>query len=779
MSARAGSREEAVIGLLAPRWPGPEDIVAHLYDALGEAMPPRVRKRRKSLADLTSSHRGEDLDAICAELGDCAEQSLGFGGREMVASMMPAIAWRAQTLGASTPMTGIRRERAEALVREGWAPMLRKALEKTRCHFAPAEDSLEDLARSPLRAWLTCMSKRCGLDEEQLVQLVFEQDGKDDPVTRVRRWERSGRIGQVSTRHVRSQIRTGCREGWFPSFAGPDADAFADQAALLFAIARGLSHLPQEWRQALSGEVPLADIDIDATGQPLADQARRWQLLHQGAKLEALDGLVGAIRCAMMQGRERVPRLRGAIRKAIDDLPPPGRRDFQPFLKWIDAEIAARRGEAKAAGLFLDAMRGLWMRGGPVQQDLLRDALLHAVHSGADLRDQRRLWALAQNLGVEPQNQTLDASYKRLAVAATQRYGPIRDRSRGDHRRRVDAGPMPVFDRAEVKRIMETGVAAPNDLRVLGEAKGHRYSPLMLAASMGSPAHIHRLLDAGGDPGRVAPHSNVTALANALIRRKNAELFGREGREEACEALHLFLAALKPIDRSVDPDAWNVPSGDEQIRPLWHALTLFDPTVVEALLDKGVPLRSRGGDRREECVPNQSPIFSLLQARAGRERPTSNPEVIAMMTSSEAPPKLFEARLGAGSVQSTAEVRSRIPDQAESPEGRAILDPLARLWWRPMSEAEREGFGRILALLLSRGADPNQRSLTMAGEQKPPLHFAAEMGWTDVMQTLLDHGADPQQKVVKSDGTMGNAAWIYASTFGGEAAVNILRGATG
>ena len=779
MSARRPQRKEAGNGLLTPRWPSPEDIVAHLFDALGEPMSTEVRAKRKALAELTSTDRHKDRDAIYTSLVLATKEAVGPFGEILLSKTIHSLAWRADTLGIAAPLTGIPASEAEMLIRTAWAPFLQQPLRLALRHLLDTEDSFDAFIRAPLDAWLAYMTATLGLSEEEFIQLLLEEKVKGDPLARLHQWRKDGRIGDVSARTVRTQLATGYDEGWFKLAEGKDAADMAERGALLFAVARGLSHLPSAtWREAL--REPGAPGAIDDRGEPWAQHARTLQIKRQGARLPHLDLVLGSIWSALKAG-ERDPQalreMRIALRRAIEDLPSPGKRDFAPFLSWIDGEFAARTRGKDAGSKFDAAMQGFSMRGGPIQQELLWSALLQAVHHG-DLARTKRLWSCAQAMGVEPMEERLDAVHKRLAIAAEKRFGPMLHIEKGDHRRRVDSAVIPEFTRAEVERIMEAGAAAPNDLHVVGEGRGHRYSPLMLAAITGSLEHVRRLLDAGGDPGKIVPVTNTSALTQALAWRVNAERFGREDRADAKEALRLMLERLSPIDRKNDPEGWNVPCGDSQERPLMNALRLFDPEVVVALIDKGVPLCDRSKSSRAECLRGVSPVYALLQARAMRE-PVSQNEAQRQLLTSDAPQTLFETRLGAGSEYSLNDVRASMASSLQVERERKIFELVSKSFQRPLNETELHGFHQIMKLLLEHGADPEQRSATAAGELWPPLHFAAEKGWTEAMEILLAHGADPLASIRRVDGSKGPTAWTYASTFGGKEAVKLLRWATG
>ena len=71
-----------------------------------------------------------------------------------------------------------------------------------------------------------------------------------------------------------------------------------------------------------------------------------------------------------------------------------------------------------------------------------------------------------------------------------------------------------------------------------------------------------------------------------------------------------------------------------------------------------------------------------------------------------------------------------------------------RRYWRPLATTASAGDTRVVRLLLSRGADVNEKGLSFCGEGgdsfdlETPLNWAATQGHADIVRLLLERGAD-------------------------------------
>jgi uncharacterized protein len=221
-------------------------------------------------------------------------------------------------------------------------------------------------------------------------------------------------------------------------------------------------------------------------------------------------------------------------------------------------------------------------------------------------------------------------------------------------------------------------------------------TPLHLACTNRSGAMVERLLDAGAD-------------ANAALTNGETVLMtcARAGDVRAVRAL---------LSRGADVNAKE--QAHQQTALMW-AVAQRHPDVVRVLIDAHADLRARSLTYPQTVVGEQT-------QRAGRE--ALNYTVLR----GGASPLLFAARVG--DVES-----ARLLIAAGADVNDAQPDGLSALVL-----AAHSGHGRLGALLLEHGADPNA-----AGSGYTALHAAVLRSDLNLVNALVAHGADPNVTITK------------------------------
>ncbi|MBM62635.1 MAG: hypothetical protein CL484_06760 [Acidobacteria bacterium] len=229
--------------------------------------------------------------------------------------------------------------------------------------------------------------------------------------------------------------------------------------------------------------------------------------------------------------------------------------------------------------------------------------------------------------------------------------------------------------------LLEAGAAADvhNELGV---------TPLYLACENGNARLVRLLLLAGANP-QVALPSGETALMTA----------SRAGSVDAVKAL---------LDHGADVNARELTAGQSAL--MW-AVSQQHSDVVGILIDSGAKINLRSHVR---SVPTSR---STSAGRAG---------AVAVIQEGGFTPLLFAARQGdLASAQYLLDAGADVNDTA--PAGTSAL-----------VVAAHSGHGRLGALLLDYGADPNA-----AGAGYTALHAAVLRGDSPLVGKLLSHGANP------------------------------------
>lgn len=285
-------------------------------------------------------------------------------------------------------------------------------------------------------------------------------------------------------------------------------------------------------------------------------------------------------------------------------------------------------------------------------------------------------------------------------------------------------------DLESVRLLIEAGAdpSAANDLGA---------SPLWAASENGSVALVRMLLQAGADPNRSLLSGETPVMVAA--------------RAGSAQVVRLLAAAGADLDRQ----------GSRGQTALMWAAAQRHPEVVAALLEAGagldvrsdvwtqvmaVPPHSRPEYNRE--IPHGGNTALLFAVRAG-DLPSAKVLVAAGADVDDADAWGVSAAVLAAH-GGHREVLEFLLENGADPNA-------AGAGFAALHDAVMRNDGRMVAALLSHGADPNQPLLTWTPTRRAsrdhhypppfvgasPFWLAARFARIDLMRMLADHGADP------------------------------------
>lgn len=234
-------------------------------------------------------------------------------------------------------------------------------------------------------------------------------------------------------------------------------------------------------------------------------------------------------------------------------------------------------------------------------------------------------------------------------------------------------------------------------------------TPLHLACTNRSAPMVERLLAAKANP-NAALASGETVLMTCA----------RAGEAKAVKALLVHGADVNAKERAHDQTA------------LMWAASQRHPGVVQLLIEAGADIRARSRTYPQTVVGEQT-------QRAGRE------ELNYTVLRGGSTPLLFTARVG--DVDSARLLLAAGADVNDSlPDGTSALVLAAHSAGAPNAAAALgwSGAGRVGALLLEKGADPNA-----FGTGYTALHAAVLKSDVNLVKALLARGANPNIRMTK------------------------------
>lgn len=239
---------------------------------------------------------------------------------------------------------------------------------------------------------------------------------------------------------------------------------------------------------------------------------------------------------------------------------------------------------------------------------------------------------------------------------------------------------------------------------------------------------VRELLKAGADV-NIADNGGGSALLNALQCAEKG--LGRQ-------VLDLLL------DQSHDKETLNRMSKKDRLSPLYVAVLLGDPIVVEKLLVMGAD------PDLQASFPPQTALYFCIE----RFFYYQHDRAVAYLKQRMAKPQKEDAEIlrryiggFAGAMGDQISIEKFEPRMAE------LMNNLIKHFVQNASKVPRDNFVQIAKLLLTFGADPNRKHLFPIPGRTPlmlpgrtPLMLAAELDALDAFRLMTAHKGDPNLK---------------------------------
>ena len=453
---------------------------------------------------------------------------------------------------------------------------------------------------------------------------------------------------------------------------------------------------------------------------------------------------------AQLNSRKEIDRLKGLISKHDVD----GVTGY--ILNWCEGRWHILAGDKEKALAFYDKAADLALyRAGDKQKDILEETLSLAAHLGKKavikkLKHRALAMGFFLKLFAESSDRpdvVSDWEVDQFSQAFSRLF-PIHACFPGapEGKQRVHPFPYKFFVQSDLDK-KKPDLSNPNRVISIPDAvtgEKMRRPQLIYFASQDRVDDVRKLLEAGADV-NISDHQGSSALLNALQCAKD----GR-GRK----VLDLLL------DKNHDKETLNRISEKKHLSPLYVAVLLGDPIVVEKLLRMGAD------PNLQTSYPPQTALYLCIERFGYYRQGWGEAHLKKWMA---APRKEH------------AEIRRRYIGGLAGPmgdwglgegfgvESEGLMDALIKHEVQKVLNVPRENFLRIAELLLTFGADPNRKH-SSPEPGRTPLMLAAELDALDAFRLMIEHAGDPG---LKDD--QGNDCFAVACGFRSQNVMSYLK----
>lgn len=419
-------------------------------------------------------------------------------------------------------------------------------------------------------------------------------------------------------------------------------------------------------------------------------------------------------------------------------------RPYQYMHDWFSAQLASIEGKEDLASKFYKtAVMGVWWYGGPIQLQIISEALTYEVGIG-NKNNAEQYWDQTFLLGLNtwPKRPLDRQEIRRISFGFEKRFWPQKSKEIIPPNMEfiVRNGPI-IFGKAQL--------ANPNSKVKHAQGRTKR-TPLMDAITSGTLDDVKRLLTAGGDPNDFIKESGEGPLMYAMRRacdRKDPEIMA-------------YLLTFDMLSKTVNREA-----STKRETPLKVAIEMADPRTVERLIELGAHVESKCDYVASALCYAMSLLYTSIHQN------DRSCELAYMKGKGRA--DVHDAKDGA--ILDLELASRRQPLMAirnASPRNQNIWDALKSYMIRPA-----EDYRQVVFSLLRHGADANRRYKVEAHDiaEWTPTLFAAQVGDVDIFTALVKSGGNPGLTLSKSPSLEQFDAYGIAVAYKRHAIVDYLQ----
>lgn len=557
---------------------------------------------------------------------------------------------------------------------------------------------------SPFAHWLQAAQAQTGLP----ARLIRDQLGnhRDVDVRTLERWQNGEPIGKLSWPYLEA-VRA--------AFQGSSlSETQTKRLTGWLAMVVWVQSFSQSLRKKVSAMVDQLELpklrtldqvveDLHGTAAPFEDDL----VQRVGPVVARLNQLLRDAK----QHRDAIEQRLSLLHSVCEVGGPTAAAEYRPLWLLMTARYYARvERKEQALSYFEQAHQAAWWRGGPIQHDILREALCYAVGVNDKVRSNQYwddLYLLGLNTG--PKSELDNQHMRRLSREFNRVFAPLKAVKRIPPPYRGAVMDQPF-------KLSAKDLANPN--RISAEAEGSvRYSVFMRAIMFGTLADVKALVAKGASMDRVVEESGEHPLVTALRRAEDTKDLD----------VVRYLLTLPIESKTI-----NLEASTRRQTALWLAINIGDPQIVVSLLEKDA-------DPAQACYTSPSSLIYAMGKLADCLLPDMVHQREAYLAG-RTPADIYDASASA------------IFDIELAPNRQAqyafLNNPIAaKIHQEVMDHYRGEAPGRraVVMALLANDADPNCRYPDTNGHEGywTPTLNAAQLGDLAVLKAMISAGGDP------------------------------------
>lgn len=557
---------------------------------------------------------------------------------------------------------------------------------------------------SPFAHWLQAAQAQTGLPARQIRDQLCNHTGVD--ARTLERWQHGQPIGKLSWPYLVA-VR-GAIQG--SSLSESETKRLAGWLAMVVWVQSFSASL----RKKISAMIDQLEVPKLRTLDQVVEQLHRTVTRFDNDLLQRVAPVVARLNHLFndaKQHRDAIEQRLGLLHSMCEVGGPTVAAEYRPLWLLMTARYYARvERQEQALSYFEQAHQAAWWRGGPIQHDILREALCYAVGVNDKVRS-NQYWDDSYLLGLNsgPKSELDNQQMRRLSREFNRVFAPLKA---------VKRIPPPYRHMLMDQPFKLTAKDLANPNRITAEAEGSvRYSVFMKTIMFGTLVDVKALVAKGASMDRVIGESGEHPLLTALRRAEDTQDLD----------VVRYLLSLPIESKTI-----NVEASTRRQTALWLAINIGDPEIVASLLEKGA-------DPAQACYTSPS---SLIYAMG----------------------KLADCLLPDMAHQREAYLAGRTPADIYDANAHAIFDVelaptrqaqyaffgsrvAAKIHQQVVDHYRGEASARraVVLALLANGADPNCRYPDTNGHDGywTPTLNAAQLGDLAVLKAMISAGGDP------------------------------------